>query len=68
VWAQYWFRINGPYLFHSVLYNKADSGTLIGGSLAKLGSRASHGCVRLKVEDAKWIYSNCGAGTNVVIY
>ena len=32
-----------------------------------LGSRASHGCVRLSVADAKWIYDNVGAGTVVSI-
>ena len=68
VWAQYAYRISGPYLFHSVLFNQKDSSTLISGSVAKLGSRASHGCIRLKVEDAKWIYNNCRAGTTVTIY
>ena len=33
----------------------------------KLGSPASHGCVRLTVRDAKWIYDNCGLGTKVTI-
>ncbi len=67
VWAQYWFRIQGPYLFHSVLFKERDESTLIAGSLYKLGTPASHGCVRLKVEDAKWIYENCRAGTSVTV-
>lgn len=29
---------------------------------------ASHGCVRLTVKDAKWIYDNCPVGTKVIIY
>jgi hypothetical protein len=33
-----------------------------------LGSTASHGCVRLNVADAKWIYDNCKSGTKVTIY
>ena len=36
-------------------------------SYKKLGQRASHGCIRLAVWDAKWIYDNIGAGTVVSI-
>ena len=32
-----------------------------------LGQPASHGCVRLCVRDAKWIYDNCAVGTTVTI-
>ena len=67
-WAQYGYRIDGPILFHSVLYSEKDESTLRKGSVYALGSRASHGCIRLKVEDAKWIYNNCPAGTTVVVY
>ncbi len=34
----------------------------------KLGQVASHGCVRLCVRDAKWIYNNVPSGTPVEIY
>lgn len=68
VWAQYLYRIKGPYLFHSVLYDEADESTVKWGSVNKLGSPASHGCIRLKPEDAKWIYNNCPAGTTVTVY
>ena len=34
----------------------------------KLGTAASMGCVRLPVEDAKWIFDNCPSGTTVHIY
>lgn len=67
-WAQYLYRINGSILFHSVLYDSADESTLRWGSVQKLGSKASHGCVRLSVEDAKWIYNNCPAGTTIIVY
>ena len=67
-WAQYAYRINGPYLFHSVLYSEKDTATLRQSSVNNLGRRASHGCVRLSVEDAKWIYNNCPAGTTVKVY
>ena len=68
VWAQYLYRIQGPYLFHSVLYDEADESTVKWGSVNKLGSPASHGCIRLSVEDAGWIYKNCPAGTTVTVY
>lgn len=68
VYAQYLFRITGGILFHSVLYRTSSESSLIQGSVSKLGSRASHGCVRLSVEDAKWIYNNCPAGTTVTVY
>ena len=67
-WAQYLYRINGSILFHSVLYDSADESTLRWGSVYKLGSKASHGCVRLSVEDAKWIYNHCPAGTTITVY
>ncbi|MEA4898947.1 MAG: L,D-transpeptidase family protein [Eubacteriales bacterium] len=67
VWAQYAYYIEGDYLFHSVLYmNKGGSPT--SSSVRNLGSRASHGCVRLAVEDAKWIYTHCPPNTKVVVY
>lgn len=67
-WAQYSFRITGDIWFHSVLYDAPDTSTLRYGSVYALGSKASHGCVRLQVEDAKWIYENCDEGTIVVVY
>lgn len=67
-WAQYSYQIEGDILFHSVLYSEQDTRTLRTGSVYALGGKASHGCVRLRVEDAKWIYENCAKGTIVVIY
>ena len=65
-YAQYSWRIDGPILFHSVLYNEID-GSPTSSSVRNLGRRASHGCIRLSVEDAKWIYNNCASGTTVVV-
>ena len=67
-WAQYAYQIEGDILFHSVLYSYRDTSTLRVNSVYALGSKASHGCVRLQVEDAKWIYENCASGTVVVVY
>lgn len=55
--GQYCTRISGPYLFHSVVYTRyGDKYSLHKAEYKKLGESASHGCIRLQVEDAKWIY------------
>lgn len=72
VYAQYATRIVKGILFHSVPYtkgwNNAAKGSLEWWEYDKLGTKASLGCVRLTVEDAKWIYDNIGAGTTVEFY
>lgn len=67
VGADYWVAFIGTqYLFHSVptTYN---FGEYIPSEGMKLGSPASHGCVRLSVADAKWFYDNIPDGTAVHI-
>lgn len=66
-WAQYAYYIEGDIMFHSVLYGEKD-GPVTRSSVNNLGRKASHGCVRLSVEDAKWIYYNCPAKTKIVVY
>lgn len=68
VWAQYYVRIKGSILFHSVPYLSKDKSTLEYWEYDKLGTKASAGCIRLTVRDAKWIYDNCTAGTQVEFY
>lgn len=58
----WWTQFYGNYLFHSVLYNK--NGTLMDG---RLGMALSHGCVRLAIENAKWIYDTIPSGTTVIV-
>lgn len=65
--AQYWTKINSSIAFHSVIYNSYDTMDLSIKSYKNLGKRASHGCIRLTVADAKWIYDNCGEGVVVTI-
>ncbi|WP_346708054.1 L,D-transpeptidase family protein [Massilistercora timonensis] len=61
----YYTQFYGDYLFHSVLYNKGSKSSIQDG---RLGMNLSHGCVRLKLSNAKWIYDNIPSKTKVVIY
>ncbi|MCR5415477.1 MAG: L,D-transpeptidase [Pseudobutyrivibrio sp.] len=67
-YGRYAIRFNGHILFHSVPYTAPSVNTLLGNSFNKLGEGASAGCVRMAVNDLKWIYDNCKAGTPVVVY
>ena len=66
-WAQYSYEITGDIMFHSVIYSSNNENSLRSGSLYALGNPASHGCVRLKVNDAKWLFEHCKRGTSVII-
>lgn len=57
VYGQYCCRITQHYLIHSVFYSQNQNPkTLNVREYNKLGESASHGCVRVCVADAKWIY------------
>ena len=58
--------IGGKYLFHSSPY-EIDSEPRVCTD-DRLGVAASHGCVRMKLEDAKWMYDLLPLRTKVVIY
>ncbi len=68
VWGQYVTRIVDSILFHSVPYEDKSESTLEWWEYDRLGEEASLGCIRLCVADAKWIYDNCQAGTQVEFY
>lgn len=69
VYGQYTTQIVGNILFHSVPYlEKGNPASLEYWEYDKLGTSASMGCIRLKVEDAMWIYNNCPSGTMVEFY
>lgn len=67
-YVQYVTRIYDAYLFHSLPYHDNDYDTLDQEAAAQLGEAVSHGCIRLRPEDAKWIAKNCPNGTKVHIY
>ena len=61
----YWYtQFYGNYLFHSVLYSKYNGGLIDG----RLGMHLSHGCVRMDINNAKWVYDTIPRATTVVVY
>ena len=64
--AYYWVRFYGAYLFHSVPFDK--NGNIIVQEASKIGTPASHGCVRMALEDAKWFYETLPLGAKVTIH
>lgn len=66
-YAQYWTQIVDGNYFHSIMYSKQDVNTLQSGAFRSLGNNVSHGCVRLYVEDAKWLYYYACPGTTIKV-
>ena len=59
--------VDGVY-FHSVAGVNMTSYNLDPHQFNLLGNAASHGCIRMCVRDAKWLYDNVPSGTQVKIY
>lgn len=64
--AYYWVRFYGAYLFHSIPFDK--NGNMIAEEAAKIGTPASHGCIRMSLEDEKWFYEMLPLGIKVTIH
>lgn len=60
--CRYYTQFKGNYLFHSIIYN-------LDGSVrdGRLGKAISDGCIRLALENAKWIWDNIPQGSTVKI-
>lgn len=56
----------GDYMIHSTLYNKLP--TPSSPCDTRIGQALSHGCVRVELTNAEWIYNNIPGGTTVVVY
>jgi len=67
-YGHYAVRFNKKIMFHSIPYYSKNAGNMEWEQFNLLGEAASLGCVRLACADAKWIYDNCRAGTEVVVY
>lgn len=67
-WGQWCEHLTDDILFHSVYYDRQnDNKSLNVSAYNKLGTVASHGCIRITAGDAKWIYDNCPIGTEVKV-
>lgn len=68
-YSQWTVQIHGNILFHTTPYKKYHNKlSLDPKEYNKLGTAASHGCVRMPCEGVKFIYDRCKRGTKVVIY
>lgn len=56
-----WVRFNNHYKIHSLLMDL--KGNPVKSSAHNLGYKASHGCIRLGFDDAKWFYTNIPKST-----
>lgn len=64
--AKYWVGfIGGEFLFHSVPMDENQN--IIEEEAKKLGQPASHGCIRMSVDDAYWFYKTIPSGTDLLI-
>ena len=67
-YARYASRIYYDVMFHSLLYNKPNMASLNKQSVLDYGKPVSHGCIRMRWQDAEFIAKNCLKGTKVKIY
>lgn len=67
-YEQYTTRFWNQYYLHSCCYHQPKKSQEITTQFNALGKHKTHGCIRLCVMDAKWIYENCPAGTKVTIF
>lgn len=66
-WGQWTSHVVNGIFIHSVAGTSTSQYNLSSWDYNLLGQPASHGCIRVCVRDAKWIYDNCGRGTAVII-
>ena len=64
--GKYYLQFMGDFLFHSVPCDRNKN--VIPEEENKLGFKASHGCIRLSMDDSKWLYYTVPNQTDVVIY
>ncbi|MBQ6121832.1 MAG: SH3 domain-containing protein [Clostridia bacterium] len=67
-YAHYATRIYKGVLFHSLPCAQKSDATISKSAVTELGNPASHGCIRLRWEDAEFIAKCCLEGTRVRIF
>lgn len=67
VYCQYGVRFYDMIWFHSLPYQGTNPARMDMGAYAQLGTKASHGCIRLLAADAKWIHDNVPGGSMMTV-
>ncbi|WP_303133261.1 L,D-transpeptidase family protein [uncultured Olsenella sp.] len=69
-WRRYYYEKDDLYYFSGFVLDCGFHSTIpsLGPAENQVGRKISHGCVRLLIQNAKWIYDNCARGTRVVSY
>lgn len=67
-YVKYATRVHKGYMFHSLPYTRKTDELPQKEAESQLGTPASHGCIRLRWEDAYFIAKNCLTGTLVNFY
>lgn len=68
VYAKWATRIRNGYMFHSIPCREPKESAVVKSYQKALGTPDSHGCVRMRTDDAKFIAKKCLAGTKVTIF
>lgn len=66
-YGQYATSFSGSYLFHSMPYDTMNESTMWDNSYELLGTKSSHGCIRMALIDTKWIYDHVELGSPVSV-
>lgn len=67
-YVQYSVRFYNDIMFHSIPYKSRNTDDIDPVALAQMGTPASHGCIRLYSEDAKWLAENVADGSKVHVF
>ncbi len=67
-YVKYATRIYRGYMFHSLPFEEKDESTMMADAVEQFGTPTSHGCMRLRVDDARFIAKECLVGTMVRIF
>jgi lipoprotein-anchoring transpeptidase ErfK/SrfK len=64
--ARYYIKFFSNYLIHSIPVD--EKGNIIEDERKKIGFPASHGCIRISIQDAEWIYKNIPGNSAVIVH
>lgn len=68
VYGEYTSRAGVNVYIHSAPFRTESTNSIIQAAYNNLGKTASIGSIYLQIDDAKWIYENCGKSTKVIVY